>query len=96
MKGAFPQCISPNFRHLRWQQVKDKEEGGAHEEEEDEEDGEEGERRGSPPAGHVGLCDHKTSKEVEDRDHVGGAHCRNLQIGSQSNSYHPCNTHVLI
>ncbi len=49
----------------------------------------------SPPAGHVGLCDHKAGEEVEDRDHVGGAHCRNLQVGSQSNSYHPCKTYVL-
>jgi len=33
---------------------------------------------------------------VEDRNHVGGAHCCNLQVGSQSDSYHPCKTHVLI
>lgn len=48
---------------------------------------------GSPPAGHVGLRDDEAGEEVEDCDHVGGAHRRNLQVGGQGHRYHPCREH---
>lgn len=43
-----------------------------------------------PPAGHVGLRDDEAGEEVEDCDHVGGAHRRNLEVGGQGHRYHPC------
>lgn len=46
--------------------------------------------RGIPPAGHVGLSDGETSKQVEKGVEVSGADSSQLHVWCHGNCHHTC------